>query len=92
MPDARESEPLPPAWVYTVPEDETTGLVKRFYEAGRKSLGYALKISRPFGNRPELMRAHRSFFLTLMRSESGLSPAERELIAVFVSEANGCFY
>ena len=80
------------AWVHTVPEDEAEGLVKRFYEAGRKKFGYAPNISRPFSNRPELMRAHRSLYLALMHGDSGLSRVERETIAVAVSKANGCFY
>ncbi len=84
--------PGDPAWVYTVPEDEAVGIVKRFYQAARKNLGFAANISKPFSNRPELMRAHRSLYLALMHGESGLSRVERETIAVAVSRANGCFY
>ena len=82
----------PRAWVYTVPEEEAEGLVKRFYDAGREKFGYAPNISRPFSNRPELMRVHRSLYLALMHGESGLSRVERETVAVAVSKTNGCFY
>lgn len=82
----------PIAWVHTVPEDEAEGLVKKYYEAGRKKFGSAPNISRPFSNRPELMRAHRGLYLTLMHGESGLSRVEREFLAIAVSKANGCFY
>ena len=92
MDDSAKGPGEPGAWVYTVPEDEAEGLVKRFYEAGRKKFGYAPNISRPFSNRPELMRAHRSLYLALMHGDSGLSRVEHETIAVAVSRANGCFY
>ncbi|MFP6870299.1 MAG: carboxymuconolactone decarboxylase family protein [Nitrospinota bacterium] len=82
----------PIAWVYTVPETEAEGIVKANYEAGRKKSGYPSNISRLFSNRPELMRAHRGLYLTLMHGESGLSRIEREFIAVTVLKANGCFY
>ncbi len=78
--------------MHTVPEDEAEGLVKKFYEAGRKKFGYAPNISKPFSNRPEVMRAHRSLYLALMHGDSGLSRIERETIAVAVSRTNGCFY
>lgn len=78
--------------MYSVPEDEAEGIVKKIYEAGRKIFGYAPNISRPFSNRPELMRTHRSLYLTLMHGESGLSRVERETVAVAVSKANDCFY
>ena len=87
-----ESAKGPGAWVHTVSEDEAEGLVKRFYDAGRKKFGYAPNISKPFSNRPEVMRAHRSLYLALMHGDSGLSRIERETIAVAVSRANGCFY
>ncbi len=92
MDDAVKRPRNPAAWVYTVPEDEAEGIVKRVYEAGRRKFGYAPNISRPFSNRPELMRAHRSLYLALMHGESGLSRVERETIAVAVSRVNGCFY
>ena len=41
-----------PAWVYTVPVEEATGIVKQTYDANLKALGYIANISRPFGNRP----------------------------------------
>lgn len=88
-----ESESTPPvAWVSPVPEAEAEGIVKKFYDAGREKYGYAPNISRPFSLRPDLMRAHSSLYLALMRGESGLSRAEREFLAVAVSRENGCFY
>jgi hypothetical protein len=92
MPPPEVTDPEPRAWVYTVPEDEAEGIVKKYYEAGRKKSGYAANISRPFSNRPELMRVHRGLYLTLMHGESGLSREEREFLATAVSKANGCFY
>lgn len=41
---------------------------------------------------PEAMRAHLDLYTTLLLSRSGLRRAERELIAVVVSAANGCAY
>ena len=88
-----DSESPPPvAWVSPVPEAEAKGIVKTFYEAGRKKFGYAPNISRPFSLRPDLMRAHSSLYLAVMQGDSALSRAEREFLAVAVSRENGCFY
>lgn len=81
-----------PAWVYTVPVEEAAGIVKQTYDANLKALGYIANVSRPFGNRPEIMRAHRQLYLTLMQTEENLTKAEREFIATAVSRENACFY
>ena len=81
-----------PAWVYTVPVEDAKGIVKQTYDANLKALGYIANISRPFGNRPEIMRAHRRLYLTLMQTEENLTKAEREFIATAVSKENDCFY
>jgi uncharacterized peroxidase-related enzyme len=41
---------------------------------------------------PEAMNQHLDLYMTLLFGKSGLSRAERELIAVVVSAANECGY
>ena len=92
MAELEHRDECPIAWVNTVREVEAEGVVKACNEAGLKKFGYLPNISRPFSNRPELMRAHRGLYLALMHGDSGLSRIEREFIAVAVSKENGCFY
>jgi alkylhydroperoxidase family enzyme len=41
---------------------------------------------------PAAMRAHVALYRTIMYGPSGLSRAEREAVAVYVSAANDCHY
>lgn len=41
---------------------------------------------------PKIMKRHYELFLELMKKKSPLSRLQREMIAVKVSQANGCDY
>jgi hypothetical protein len=41
---------------------------------------------------PAVMRAHYDLYITLMRRDGPLPRVVREMVAVAVSEANGCHY
>lgn len=41
---------------------------------------------------PDALRAHRDFYRTLVHGPSPLSRTRREMIAVAVSQLNGCRY
>lgn len=58
--------------------------------AGRA--GFTPNIFRAYAWRPEHLRAFVAYHDVLMKSESGLSRAERELIALTVSATNRCLY
>lgn len=71
----------------SLPED-----VLALYEAPREKLGFVPNVLRNFALRaPHLIRWN-DHYEELMKGASGLSKAEREMIAVVVSVANDCRY
>ncbi len=80
------------AWIRTVAPDEATGFVKETYEALQKQRGFVPEILKVFSIKPESFRASHNLFKTIMFGPSGLSRAEREMIATVVSVVNRCHY
>ncbi len=79
------------AWIGWIDESAVTGPLAVLYRryAGPTGLDHILKIH---SLNPESMRGHYELYRHLMRGPSGLSRAEREMIAVAVSAENECFY
>jgi len=81
------------AWIETVAPEDATGILERIYEAAVGRTGRVFNIIRLQSPRPHVLRASVQLYLQIMFSpESGLSRAEREMIATTVSRVNGCFY
>jgi len=80
------------AWIRTIPEDEATGDLKRQYEAAVRRAGKVFQIVKLQSPRPDVMRSFMDLYLKLMHAPSGLSRAEREMVATVVSGANRCHY
>lgn len=81
------------AWVHTVAPEEARGKLRRLYEAAVKRAGRVFNVIRLQSARPNVLRASTQLYLEVMHSaESGLSRAQREMIATVVSRANKCFY
>jgi uncharacterized peroxidase-related enzyme len=81
------------AWIRTVAPGEATGLLKRLYDEAVSRAGKVFNILRTQSLRPEVLRAGIALYQELMHSpRSPLSRAQREMIAVAVSRANGCHY
>jgi uncharacterized peroxidase-related enzyme len=80
------------AWVHVVHESEAAGELREVYERVRSSRGKVSNIMRVQSLNPRAMQAHLDLYLALLFDRSGLSRAERELIAVTVSALNGCEY
>jgi uncharacterized peroxidase-related enzyme len=57
-----------------------------------KSLPEKANVREVFGLKPALRRSHAELGRVIMRGESELSPAEREVIAAYVSHLNKCEY
>lgn len=83
------------AWIETVsPEDadaRSPGL-GRLYRRHRRPDGLVDHIVVAGSPNPVALEHHLALYEHLMRGESGLSLAEREMIAVAVSAANDCHY
>ena len=81
------------AWIQTVDQGEAEGLLARLYAAAIKRAGKIFNILRIQSLRPKVVRASTQLYLEVMHSaESGLSRAQREMIATVVSRCNRCFY
>ena len=81
------------AWIETVAPERASGTLKRLYEQAVRRAGKLYNILRLQSPRPHVLRASVQLYTQIMLSpESGLSRAEREMIATTVSTVNGCFY
>jgi alkylhydroperoxidase family enzyme len=79
------------AWIRWVPEEEAEGRLAELYDqyGTPHGMDHILKIH---SLNPESLDGHYRYYAHLMRGPSGLSRAEREMIAVVVSQTNDCFY
>lgn len=80
------------AWIKTIDETEAQGSLKQQYEAAIKRAGRVYNIVKISSLKPEVMRTFIQFYLQTMHGPSGLTRAQREMIAVEVSVLNKCTY
>ncbi|MAB88863.1 MAG: carboxymuconolactone decarboxylase family protein [Planctomycetota bacterium] len=81
------------AWIKTVaPEEQPRGLLGRLYEEALARANKVWNIVRLMSLRPRQMQASMDLYRVVMFGESGLSRAEREMVATVVSQVNDCFY
>jgi len=80
------------ARIQVIQYEEAEGELKEIYDgliAKRGNLSEVLKIQ---SLHPSSIRSHTALYMDIMFSKTALSRAEKELIAVVVSFANGCVY
>lgn len=78
------------AWIRWIDEKDAKGRLREIYERlGGSGIDHILKIH---SLNPESLDGHHRYYEHIMRGPSGLSRAEREMIAVAVSAANHCHY
>lgn len=81
------------AWISVIRPEEATGLLAKVYEAAVQRAGKVFQILQIQSLRPKVVRSSTLLYTEVMHSaESGLSRAQREMIATSVSALNGCFY
>lgn len=81
------------AWIRTVAPEEATGLLARLYDGAVRRAGKVFNILRLQSLRPKVLRASTQLYVEVMHSdESGLTRAQREMIATAVSSFNHCYY
>lgn len=80
------------AWIKTVDEAEARNGLKALYAEVRRRRGRVSNVMKVHSLDPESMRLHLDLYLHLMFGKSTLTRAQREMIAVVVSETNGCRY
>ena len=79
-------------WLRVPDEGDLPAEVKALYDAPREKLGFVPNVLRLYALRPLHLLRWNDHYEELMKGESGLSKAEREMIAVVVSVANKCRY
>ena len=80
------------AWIKTIEPRDATGELKNEYMRAVARAGKVFNILEIQSLNPETLHASTGLYLSTMHGPSGLSRAERELMAVVVSRANSCFY
>jgi alkylhydroperoxidase family enzyme len=80
------------AWIEQVPEEEADGALEREYAAARGRAGKVWNIVKLMSVNPAVLRGSMDLYTAAMKSDSPLSRAQREMIAVVVSKANNCHY
>ncbi len=73
------------------PED-ATGPLKAEYEAAIARAGKVFNIVKAMSLRPGVLKRSMEMYKAVMFGPSGLSRAERELLATVVSRQNDCHY
>lgn len=80
------------AWIRTVSDDEATGLAAELLDQARQRAGKVYNIVRIQTLRPRLLRRSMDLYIEAMKGRSPLTRAQREMLAVVVSQANDCHY
>lgn len=80
------------AWIETIDEDDASGSLRAVYDHVASSRGKVANILKVHSLRPDTLQAHHDLYRELLFARTDLSRAERELIAVVVSDANDCAY
>jgi uncharacterized peroxidase-related enzyme len=79
--------------VFPVPEErDLPERVQGLFAKARENLGFVPNVFRVWSYRPERLSAWFGHFRLLHQPTEGLTAADREMVAVVVSQANGCLY
>ncbi|MGL6279674.1 MAG: peroxidase-related enzyme [Gaiella sp.] len=79
-------------WLRVPAEDELPQEVLDLWAPSLERLGFVPNVLRTYALRPRHLVLWTAWFDEVMKAESGLTKAEREMIAVVVSVANDCAY
>ncbi len=80
------------AWIKEIDIEKAEGKLKEVYDRILKRTDNVANILKVHSLNPEVLEAHLNLYETVMFGESNLSRAQREMIAVVVSNANACDY
>lgn len=80
------------SWFPVPPEEELPENLRKLFAKARAKLGFVPNVFRVYSYRPERLSAWFAHYKQLHEPTANLSAAEREMIAVAVSMANGCLY
>jgi len=80
------------AWIKIIEEQEAEGSLAQIYKTARERAGRVFNILKVQSQNPAALQAMIDMYLTVVRGTSPLSRAQREMLAVVVSNANDCHY
>jgi uncharacterized peroxidase-related enzyme len=80
------------AWIKVVEPEDATGELNQQYDEAVERAGKVYNILRVQSLNPQTLKASMEIYKATMYGPSGLSRAEREMLATVVSWANRCFY
>ena len=80
------------AWIKVVEEGEAKEELAKTYDEVRGSRGRVSNVMKIHSLDPEAMKLHLQLYLHLMYGKSSITRTQREMIAVLVSQLNGCQY
>jgi uncharacterized peroxidase-related enzyme len=81
-----------PTWLRVPEESELPAEVLELWAPSREKLGFVPNVLRNYALRPSHLLAWNAWYEVAMKDDSGLTKAEREMVAVVVSVANDCAY
>ena len=80
------------SYIETIPPEEASGELEREYETAVRRAGRVWNILRVMSPNPAALRASMQVYTATMHGPSPLTRAQREMLAVVVSQANDCHY
>ena len=80
------------SWFPVPDESELPDSLRGLFAKAREKLGFVPNVFRVWAFRPERLSAWFAHFRSLHVPSENLDAADREMIAVVVSQANGCLY
>jgi uncharacterized peroxidase-related enzyme len=80
------------AWLHVPAEEDVTAEARELWDKPLEKLGFVPNVLRAMALRPDHLVLWWAYIQELMTGDSGLTKAQREMIAVVVSVENGCHY
>lgn len=80
------------AYIGIIEPEEAEGIVKQEYNKGVRRTDRVSNILKVQSRSPEALQTSIRFYLAVMYGQSELSRAQREMLAVVVSQTNHCYY
>jgi len=89
---SRKGAGVPISWFPVPEESELPEGLQGLFRKAREQVGFVPNVFRAYSYRPERLSAWFAHYRQLHEPTENLDAAEREMIAVAVSMANGCLY
>jgi uncharacterized peroxidase-related enzyme len=89
---SRKGSAVPISWFPVPEESELPEDLQGLFRKARERIGFVPNVFSAYSFRPERLRAWFAHYRQLHEPTENLDAAEREMIAVAVSMANGCLY